>query len=143
MVQAQPRKETGIGSVLHGVCGRIRRRGLVIVISDLFAPLNELVNALAHFHHRRHEVILLQVLDPDEYTFPFSHVAEFQCIERDGRRLRLDASRVRGMYLERFERFERELRGACHRFRYDHVMLSTDKPFDAALSHYLRHRRGC
>ena len=134
--------ETNLAKILHDLSAQLKRRGLIVVISDLFAPAEDLKNALAHFHHHRHEVILIQVLDPHEYTFPFDHVAEFRSLERASHRLKLDASRVRKDYLERFERHTRAVREACHRFHFDHVMLSTDKPFDAALAQYLMRRQG-
>jgi uncharacterized protein (DUF58 family) len=142
LVNTQPANETNLAPILHDLSGQLKRRGLVIVISDLFAPFEDLKEALAHFHHKRHEVILLQVLDPNEYTFPFDTVAEFRSLERPGHRIKLDASRVRKHYLERFEMFSRQLRETCHRFHFDHVMLRTDQPFDLALSEYLKHRQG-
>jgi len=141
LVETVPANETNLAPILNNLCGQLKRRGLVIVISDLFAPIEDLKNALAHFHHKRHEVILLQVLDPNEYTFPFDSVAEFRSLERAGHRIKLDASRMRKHYLERFEAFTRQLRETCHRFHFDHVMLATDQPFDSALSQYLMHRQ--
>ena len=142
LAKLEPGSETNLARILHSLSSQLKRRGLVIVISDLFAPMDDLKNALAHFHHHRHEVILLQVVDPHEVTFPFDSVAEFRSLERDNHRVKLDASRVRKHYLERFENFTRKLQETCHQFHYDHVMLSTDKPFDQALSQYLQRRRG-
>jgi uncharacterized protein (DUF58 family) len=142
MAETEPDSETNLAKILNDLCAQLKRRGLVIVISDLFAPVEDLKNALAYFHHKRHEVILLQVLDPHEFTFPFDCVAEFRSLERSGHRIKLDAARVRKHYLERFENFTSQIRETCHRFHFDHVTLATDKPFDAALSYYLQHRRG-
>ena len=88
-------------------------------------------------------MILFQILDPHEITFPFDNVAEFRSLENSNHKLRLDAPRVRKLYLERLEAFTRKLRETCHRFHYDHVMLQTDAPYDMALSQYLlqRHER--
>ncbi len=142
LAKLEPGNETNLAKILHSLSAQLKRRGLVIVISDLFAPMDDLKNALAHFHHHRHEVILLQIVDPHEVTFPFDSVAEFRSLERDNHRVKLDASRVRKHYLERFEAFTRKLKETCHQFHFDHVMLSTDKPFDQALTQYLMHRRG-
>ncbi len=142
MALTEPGGETNLAPILHGLSAQLKRRGLVIVISDLFAPAEELAGALAHFHHQRHELILLQVLDPHEYTFPFDSVSEFRSLERPGHKIKLDASRVRKHYLQRFEAFTQKLRETCHRFHFDHLMLATDQPFDLALSQYLMHRRG-
>jgi uncharacterized protein (DUF58 family) len=142
MAAVEPGNETNLAKILHNLSSQLKRRGLVIVISDLFAPIDDLKNALAHFHHHRHEVILLQVVDPHEVTFPFDSVAEFRSLERSGHRVKLDASRVRKHYLERFENFTRKLQETCHQFHYDHVLLPTDKPFEQALTQYLMRRRG-
>ncbi|HYF50935.1 MAG TPA: DUF58 domain-containing protein [Planctomycetota bacterium] len=142
MMETEPGNETNLAKILHNLTGQIKRRGLVIVISDLFSPVEDLKDALAHFHHQRHEVILLQILDPNEVNFPFESVAEFRSLERAGHKIKLDAARVRKHYLERFENFSRNLREACHRFHYDHVQLTTDQPFDAALTQYLMRRGG-
>jgi uncharacterized protein (DUF58 family) len=136
----EPGNETNLAPILHELGAQLKRRGLVVVISDLFAPIEPLKNALAHFHHKRHEVILIQVLDPNEVTFPFESVAEFRNLERASHKIKLDASRVRKHYLERFELFMRTLKETCHRFHFDHVLITTDTPLDEALSHYLSRR---
>ncbi|HYG73882.1 MAG TPA: DUF58 domain-containing protein [Planctomycetota bacterium] len=141
--ETEPRGETNLAPILQNLSAQLKRRGLVIILSDFFAPVEELTKALGHFHHKRHEVILFQILDPNEVTFPFDNVAEFRSLENSNIKLRLDAPRVRKLYLERLEKFTQKLRESCHRFHYDHVMLQTDSPYDAALSHYLmkRHER--
>jgi uncharacterized protein (DUF58 family) len=133
--------ETNMAPILHELGGQLKRRGLVVVISDLFAPIEPLKNALAHFHHRRHEVVLFQILDPNEIDFPFESVAEFRNLERPSHKLKLDASRVRKHYLDRFEQFSRKLKETCHRFHFDHVLLTTDTPLAEALSQYLGRRQ--
>jgi uncharacterized protein (DUF58 family) len=133
--------ETNLAPILHDLSGQLKRRGLVIILSDFFAPVEDLTQALGHFHHKRHEVILFQILDPNELTFPFDTVAEFRSLENNSHRLRLDAPRVRKLYLERLSGFVEKLKEACHRFHYDHVLLDTKAPYDAALSEYLMHRR--
>lgn len=138
---AEARGETNLAPILHNLSGQLKRRGLVLIVSDCFAPVDDLIRALGHFHHKRHEVILFQVLDPYELTFPFDTVAEFRSLESSLHRLRLDAPRVRKLYLERLSSFVDRLREACHRFHYDHLLLDTKAPYDVALSEYLVHRR--
>ncbi|MFH0938143.1 MAG: DUF58 domain-containing protein [Planctomycetota bacterium] len=142
LIETMPANETNLALILNDLCSQLKRRGLVIVISDMFAPIADLKNTLAHFHHQRHEVILLQVMDPYECKFPFDSVAEFRSLERTGHRIKLDASRIRKSYLERLEMFTRQLRETCHRFHFDYVLLTTDQPFDSALSQYLTRRQG-
>jgi uncharacterized protein (DUF58 family) len=142
LTEAQPGGETKLAPILEGLCNRLKRRGLVIILSDCFAPVEDLIRALGRFRHQRHEVLLFQILDPDEVEFPFDGVSEFRNLENGAHRLRLDAPRVRTLYLERFAQFNARLQEACHRFRFDHLALTTDQPFDAALSQYLTRRYG-
>jgi len=143
LAETEPKGETNLAPILQNLSAQLKRRGLVIILSDFFSPIEDLAKALGHFHHKRHEVILFQILDPNEITFPFDNVAEFRSLENSSIKLRLDAPRVRKLYLERLEKFVSKLRETCHRFHYDHVMLQTDGPYDAALSQYLmkRHER--
>ncbi|MCY3023965.1 MAG: DUF58 domain-containing protein [Planctomycetota bacterium] len=141
LAETEPQGETNLAPILHNLSGQLKRRGLVLILSDFFAPVEDLVRVLGHFHHKRHEVILFHILDPHELTFPFETVAEFRSLESTGDRLRLDAPRVRRLYLERLEGFMQRLREACHRFHYDHVLLDTSAPCDMALSRYLMRRR--
>jgi uncharacterized protein (DUF58 family) len=137
-----PGGETNLAPVLEDLGGQLRRRGLLIICSDFFAPADDLIRALGLFHHQRHEVILMQILHPHEIEFPFQDVAEFHSLENSGHKIKVDAGRIRKMYLERFEKFSARLKEVCHRFRFDHLMLRTDQPFDEALAHYLRRRLG-
>jgi uncharacterized protein (DUF58 family) len=141
LCDTEPAGETNLAPILQNLSAQLKRRGLVVILSDFFAPIEDLTRALGHFHHKRHEVILFQILDPHEVSFPFDNVAEFRSLENTNHKLRLDAPRVRKLYLERFEAFTRRLREICHRFHYDHVLLETNQPYDTALSHYLMRRR--
>ena len=140
LTETEARGETDLAPILHGLAAQFKRRGLVIILSDFFSKPDGLVEALAHLHHRRHEVILFQVLDPVEITFPFQQMFEFRSLENSAHRIKLDAPRIRALYLERFESLQQKLRQACHQFHFDYVTMVTDRPLDAALSHYLRHR---
>ena len=141
LAQAEPRGATRLPQVLHDLASRMGRRGLLLVVSDLFFSPAELAEALAHLHHQRHEVILFQVLDPLEEEFPFRETMEFRSMEHPAQRVKLDAARARGLYLERFAAFRRDLGAACHRFKYDLCELRTGAPLDAALAHFLRRRQ--
>ena len=82
--------ETPLSGILHGLAERIRRRGLVIVMSDGFDKLDELTNALQHLRHRRHEVLFFHVLAPEEEEFPFRRPARFRNLEKLDQRLLVD-----------------------------------------------------
>ncbi len=89
--------ESAIAPILHEVAERIDRRGMVIIISDLFDQADALVDALHHLRHKRHEVILMQVLADDEMEFPFRKWSLFESLEREGEKIKLDPALMRGL----------------------------------------------
>jgi len=133
-------EETSLPEVLHDLAERIRRRGLVMLISDCFGDLEALRRALYHFRHRRHEVIVFQVLHPDELSFPFRDRSQFRDLESPLVRLTVDPRALRRHYLERLRAFLDDLQRACGQLRIDRVLLRTDEPLDYALAAYLAYR---
>jgi len=140
LVETDPGAESSLAGVFHDLAERIRRRGLVIIISDLFDDITEILRALHHFRYRKHEVLLFHVLAEEELTFPFDRWSVFRNLERLGHRLQLDPLAVRSEYLQRLGRFIRRLQIGCGQMDIDYVQLSTDNSFDVALAHYLAHR---
>jgi len=138
--RTEPGGETELAGVFHGLAERIKRRGLVVVISDFFYDLPDLLGALQHFRHRKHELLLLHVMAPDELAFPFNGWVEFRNLESGEDRLRVDPHRMRAEYLERVNGFIADLKRGSGNMRADYVQLSTSTPFDYALARYLSHR---
>ena len=135
-------KESAISPLLHDVAERIKRRGMVIVISDFFDEAPALIEALHHLRHQRHEVILMQVMAHDEMEFPFRKWSLFENLEKPVERLRLDPATIRTIYLENVAAHLRALREACNKLTISHVLLDTSRPFDDALTAYLAERLG-
>lgn len=136
----QPGGETGLGPIFHDIAERIHRRGLVIVISDLFDDVQQLMSGLHHFRYKRHEVMLLHVMAPEELTFPFSNWSQFRDLENQGHRIQLDPRAVREQYLAAVGQFIEHVRREAGRMRIDYVQMDTSTPFDRALSSYLGRR---
>ena len=139
--QTACRGETSLPAILHDIAERVHRRGLVVIISDLFGDAEEVLNALHHFRYRRHEVLLLHVMAEEELTFPFEQWSDFRDLEFRGRRVELDPRSVRAEYLDQVRRFLRRIDLGCGQMDVDYVQLSTGRTFDAALAHYLARRR--
>ncbi len=133
--------ETGLAPILHDIAETIHRRGLIIIISDLFGDPDELAKALQHFRFKKHEVILFHVMAEEELVFPFDRWSEFTDLENLDRRISVDPQAIRGAYLEEVRKFIDSLQSACGRMRIDYVQLSTKLGFDVALSNYLVHRQ--
>jgi uncharacterized protein (DUF58 family) len=134
--------ESGIAPLLHEVAERITRRGLVVIISDLFDEPEPLIQALHHLRHKRHEVILMHVMAHDELEFPFRKWSLFENLEKSSDRLRLDPAMMRSIYLENVAAHLRAIREAANKLNISHVLLDTSRPFDDALTVYLAQRMG-
>ncbi|HRT97643.1 MAG TPA: DUF58 domain-containing protein, partial [Planctomycetota bacterium] len=127
-------------AVLHEIAERIRRRSMVIVISDLFDNVEALLNGLQHFRHRRHEVIVFHLLDDAELEFPYDRVTLFEGIER-GEEIVVDPRLMAESYRTRFRQFLERLRKGCTEKNIDYERMQLSDPFDRALTAYLGRRR--
>jgi uncharacterized protein (DUF58 family) len=136
----QPGGETTLADTFHRLAESLKRRALLIVLSDLFDDPQALVAALKHFRHARHEVIVLQVLDPAEVTFPFDDVTRIEDMETS-REVTSDPRAFRNAYLEEFGRFLQTLQAGCRSAQIDHVVAQTDQRFDLFLGNYLARRQ--
>ena len=136
----QPGNETALSDIFHDIAERIPRRGLVIILSDLFDNTENLLKALHHFRYRRHEVIVMHIMAEEELHFPFDSFTEFKDLE-SVRQLEVDPKTIRASYLDRVRRFLADISAGCGEIRADYLPLSTKKPFDRALSDYLARRK--
>jgi uncharacterized protein (DUF58 family) len=138
--ETKPGNESNMAPLLHEIAERISRRGLVIIISDFFEDAKTLIEALHHLRHKRHEVILLQVMANDELEFPFRKWSLFENLEKANDKLRLDPATMRAMYLDNLAAHQRTIREACGRSNISHLLMDTSRPFDDALAMYLGSR---
>jgi uncharacterized protein (DUF58 family) len=134
-------EDTDAGPVLHEVAERIPRRGLVILISDLFDDPERIVEALHHFDYRQHELVIFHLLAEEELTFPFKSFQRFRDLEKVQPMLRIDPQAVRAAYLERMRTFVKRIDAACGRLRADYVPVNTKTPLRDTLLRYLGGRK--
>ncbi len=111
--QCSAGNETSLASVLNEVASRLKRRGLVILVTDAFDDAEAFLKSVRYLRHRKQEVRLFQVLDPDELSFPFKGMIEFVGMEGEPR-LKLDGDRVRAHYGEVFAEHQQRLKSGCH-----------------------------
>jgi uncharacterized protein (DUF58 family) len=133
-------RKTAAGPIFHDLAERLKKRGIVIVLSDLFDNLNAVLTGLKHLRHRRHEVIVMHVLDPAELDFPFQQTTLFRGLERLPDVL-AEPQALRKAYLAEFGRYLRELKAGCRAEAIDYVPMRTDQSLEVALSSYLASRR--
>lgn len=139
MEQTVPERKTRAGAIFHELAERFKKRGIVVVLSDLFDDLESIGAGLRHFRHRRHEVIVLHVLDPAEIEFPFRQTILLRGLEQ-WPSLLVEPRSIRKAYLQQFEGYLRRLRRTCRMHNIDYVLLRTDQPLDVVLSTYLASR---
>jgi uncharacterized protein (DUF58 family) len=132
--------QTNTAASLNTVAERIKRRGLVIIFSDLFDDQQAVINALKHFRYKRNEVIMFQVLDPIEMSFAIDSPTLFKDMETNKEMLSQPVS-VMNSYQDAVKDFIQNYRTACLSNNIDYVLLSTDTPFDTALLEYLNKRK--
>lgn len=133
------RHETSLAAPLHDLATRLPQRGLIILISDLIDDTAALADALAHFRHQRHEVIVFHLLDPAELSFPYDERTRFTDPESQAS-LIADGKAVRAGYLNRLAAFLEQTKRICHDRSIGYVQAATDQPLAAMLSTYLERR---
>jgi uncharacterized protein (DUF58 family) len=130
---------TDLAAPLQRIAELTQKRGLVVLISDLLAPIDSLEAPLALLTALRHEVIVFQVLDPAELTFDFDFAARFLDLE-SGRDLYIDPALARGGYTRRLKQHLATARAVCERLGITHVQLSSAQPLELALFDFLKAR---
>lgn len=139
--EQKPGQETELAAVFHEMVQKIQRRGLLVIISDLFGDVDQLMKALAHFRHAHHEIMVFQIWDPDEIDFPFKQWTQFASLEQADHQHLVDPAQIRTAYLQRLEEFREKLTNGCRRHRINLVPMVTDQPYADALAGYLAQRR--
>ncbi len=140
--ETRPGGETAMAPLWHELAGHhLKRRGMVIILSDFFDRIDGLVRALQHLRHRHHEVMLLQILAPEELEFPYKRLTQFRNLELHDQKVLVDTRRLREDYLRTFETFRRELKERAGKLQVDYHMMRTDEPVDRALGLYLSRRQ--
>lgn len=138
--QTQPGGETTLSDTFHELAESIKRRALVVVFSDLFDDPQKLLAALKHFRHKKHEVLVFQVLDPAELTFPFDDITRIEDMENH-REITSDPRAFRKAYLDELAKFLDAVRAGCRSARIDYTVARTDQRFDLFLGTYLARRQ--
>jgi len=132
-------EDTRLTPALEEVAGRLGRRGIIVLLSDLLDEPEEVLRSLAYFRHRGHDVIVLQVLDPAERKLDYRGTIAFEDLETS-ERLSVEVSGVRASYLTELRHFLAAYRHGCRDRSIDYALLDTSVPFDTALTAYLARR---
>jgi uncharacterized protein (DUF58 family) len=135
----EPQQATNISGVLHDTALKVRRRGIVILISDLFDDESKVMEGIQHLRFGGHEVIVFHVMDPYELDFPFRGLVEFVGLEKFPAIL-TRPNEIRKTYLGEVQAFCQRMREGCERNKCHYVPVNTGRELHEVLSGYLAFR---
>lgn len=138
--QTVPASGTDTAYALHHVAERIKRRGLVVILSDLLDNPDAVKTAFKHFRHKGNEVIVMQILDPMERSFAFGQDAVFRDLETGKDRM-TQPWHIQQAYQQSMRQFIESYKTECREHAIDYLLVDTATPFDRALFEYLNKRR--
>lgn len=132
--------ETDVGRILEDIAGQIKRRGLVILVSDLLDEPKQILKGLRLFRFKGNDVIVFHLLDPAELELPFDGNILFEDLEEANLKVIADPRAIRKTYKAVVDEFITEMRKQCHDDAIDYQLISTSTPLDQALASYLSWR---
>ena len=138
LARVKPGGKTDPSGIFLELAERMKKRGLIILFSDLMMPSEIVVKSLKHFRHRQHEVIVFHIISPEEIELP-SRPALFEDMET-GETIPYDPDGMKKLYLKKFDEFIQNLKKSLRRSDIDYEFLTTDRSYDKALIAYLKKR---
>jgi uncharacterized protein (DUF58 family) len=138
--RCKPTGTTNIAGNLRRIASMIRHRSLMMLMSDLLADQDEIIDAIRMLRFRGHDVIVFHILDEAEVTFPFTGSVDLLEPETDDHEI-VDAAGIRAEYLQAVSDLRERFRSTCLAVGADYVPLDTSMPFDKALVEYLSQRQ--
>ena len=137
----EPDGRTGIGTALRSLASRLKRRSLVIVLSDLHDDPEDVAHGLRRLRFDRHDVVVLQVLDDAEIDLPWRGLVELEDLET-GERLPIEAGTMRDAYREAVQAWLRGVGKTMAQAGVEHRVLQTSKPFATEVARFVHARGG-
>lgn len=134
-----PTDQTNIAAILHEMAIQIQRKGIIILISDLFDDETKILEGIQHLRFCGHEVIVFHIMDPYELEFPFRGLVEFVGLEKIPKIL-TRPNEIRKSYLAELEAFIKRIREGCERNNCHYLLVNTANPLNEVLSGYLAFR---
>ena len=139
MVQCPGGTPAASAGVLHEVAELMPRRGLVVLVSDLFFETEDVLSGLDHFRFHGHDLVVFQVLDPVEHRMPLEGQVRFHDLET-GDEMTTQVEAIRAAYTAAVADWQAELDAGCRGREIDRVTMTTDEPLERALYDYLTRR---
>lgn len=137
--EIQPKAETGLVQGLHDIAEKIGSRAMIVVISDFFCDLEELQDALQHLRHKKHDVTLFHLMDPQEIAFDFERPHRFVDME-DNTSVVAEPSIIADEYREAVQEFLSEIKTTAFDANVAYRLVTTDENYEDVLSEFLLDR---
>ena len=131
--------KTNTAASLNSIAEKIKRRGLVVIVSDFFDDINSILSALKYFRYKNNEVIVFQVLDPLERSFAFGRDAVFKDLET-GAEMTTQPYQIQKAYKDAMNNFINKIKSECRNSNIEYNLIETSTPFDKALFNYIQKR---
>ena len=132
--------DTDIEPVLHQMADRIKKRGLVILVSDLLDEPEKIINGLKHFRHNNQEVIVFHILDRKELEFNFNSRTRFLDME-SGEEILTEPWHIRSSYTDLIMKLQDYYKRECRQQLIDYVPIFTNQYLDKGITEYLNKRK--
>jgi len=138
--ETSPGEDTGLAAVAEEILPTLRRRSMVILISDCFDSVERLESVLQRLRHASHEVVVFRIAAPEEVEFPFDRPTQFRNLEVADHRLLVDPARLRQEYLRQYREFSEGLQKVCGDLAVDYRVVMTSDPMQDVLGQWLAER---
>lgn len=135
----KPKGETALAPALHALAERIPQRGLVLIFSDFFLPVEELLPCFQHLRFQKHDLALFHLLDRAELKFDFTHPTRFVDLENQSSLL-AEPEIIRARYFEELNRYLEALKTGCREFKTEYRRVVTDEDYEGVVSRFLVER---
>ncbi|TMA61432.1 MAG: DUF58 domain-containing protein [Deltaproteobacteria bacterium] len=132
--------ETNVGKILEDIAGQVKRRGLIVLVSDLLDEPESILNGLRQFRFRGNDVIVFHLFDQAELELPFDGNILFEDLEAANLQVIADPRAIRTTYKQVVQEFINDMRKQCRDNTIDYQVISTATPLDQALASYLSWR---
>ena len=136
----EPGEDTSLAEVVGNILPTIKRRSLLILISDCFDNVPDIERTLQRLRHAGHEVIIFRIAAPEEIDFPFDRPTQFRNLENVNNRLLVDPARLRKEYLRQYSEFSTGLEKCCGNLGIDHRVVRTSDPLQQVVGTWLAER---
>lgn len=140
LILLEPGESTDILAPLHQIAESIKKRSLVIIISDLMEDADKIMQALKHFRNHRHEVLVFHICDPREQLLDYRRETEFIDSE-SGEKIIVNPWQISGEYRQRYKSFYQNIKESCHQIEVEYNPVCTTEDISGLLLKYLMKRK--